>query len=456
MFTYTILLFFDFNAQFFLTIVCRHKNFLDKRLHLHPHNHQFGLLYLLGMNRVVITGLGIYSCIGKNLEEVKESLFKGTSGIVLLPERKEFGYRSGLTGFVEKPNLKGLLDRRARLMMPEQAEFAFVATEEALKMAGMDSDFLDKREVGLIYGNDSSAEPVIEGIDIVRVKKDTMMLGSGYVFRTMNSTVNMNLATIFKIRGVNFTISAACASGSHSIGLGYVFIKNGMQDCIICGGAQETNIYSMTYFDSIAAFSTREDDPTRASRPFDANRDGLVPSGGAATVILESLESAQKRGATILGEVIGYGFSSNGSHISNPTVEGPLTSLERSLKDAGIQPGDVGYINAHATSTKAGDASEAKAIKAIFGLNGPHVSSTKSMTGHECWMAGASEIVYSMLMMQNGFIAPNINFETPDEDTVGLNIVPETLKKEFNTFLSNSFGFGGTNSSLVVKKWEGK
>jgi 3-oxoacyl-[acyl-carrier-protein] synthase I len=406
------------------------------------------------MNRVVITGLGAYSCIGKNLIEVKDSLYKGTSGIVLLPERKAFGYRSGLTGFVERPNLKGILDRRARLMMPEQAEFAFVATQEALQMANMGADYIDTAEIGLIYGNDSSAEPVIEGVDIVREKKDTMMLGSGYVFQTMNSTVNMNLATIFKIRGVNFTVSAACASGSHAIGLGYIFIKNGMQDAVICGGAQETNIYSMTYFDSIAAFSQREDEPTKASRPFDRNRDGLVPSGGAATVILESLDSARKRGAKILGEVIGYGFSSNGSHISNPTVEGPLKSLEKALKDAGIQPGEVDYINAHATSTKAGDTSEARAINAVFGQSRPFVSSTKSMTGHECWMAGASEIVYSMLMMQNNFIAPNINFESPDEDSAHLNIVTETLNREFDTFLSNSFGFGGTNSSLIVRKWK--
>ena len=407
------------------------------------------------MNRVVITGLGIYSCIGKNLAEVKDSLYQGRSGIVLLPERKEFGYVSGLTGVVERPNLKNVLDRRARIMMPEQAEFAYVATQEALQMAGMDNDYLEQHEVGLLFGNDSSAKPVIEGTDIVREKKNTMLLGSGYVFQTMNSTVNMNLATIFKIRGINFTVSAACASGSHAIGLGYTFIKHGMQERIICGGAQEVNIYSMSFFDSIAAFSKRENEPTKASRPFDRDRDGLVPSGGAATVILESLESAQKRGATILGEVIGYGFSSNGSHISNPTVEGPLKSLEKALADAGIQPGDVDYINAHATSTKAGDASEARAINSLFRESKPLVSSTKSMTGHECWMAGASEIVYSMLMMENNFIAPNINFENPDEDSVHLNLATSTIDKEFDVFLSNSFGFGGTNSSLIVRKWKG-
>ncbi|MET7000832.1 beta-ketoacyl-[acyl-carrier-protein] synthase family protein [Chitinophaga defluvii] len=408
------------------------------------------------MNRVVITGLGIYSCIGKNLEEVRDSLYKGRSGIVLDTDRKEFGYRSGLTGYVERPELKGLLDRRARLMMPEQAEFAFMSTTEALAHAGIDADYIDKTAVGLLFGNDSSAKPVIEATDIMREKKDTMLVGSGSVFQTMNSTVNMNLATIFKLRGINFSVSAACASGSHSIGLGYMFIKNGMQDCVVCGGAQEVNIYAMGNFDAIAAFSTREDDPAKASRPFDRDRDGLVPSGGAATVILESLESAQRRGATILGEVIGYGFSSNGAHISNPTVDGPVRSLEIALKDAGLQPGDVGYINAHATSTPAGDASEARAIHQVFGGSRPYVSSTKSMTGHECWMAGASEIVYSSLMMQHGFIAPNINLQNPDEDASKLNIVADTINKDFNIFLSNSFGFGGTNSSLIVKKWEGK
>lgn len=405
------------------------------------------------MNRVVITGLGIYSCIGKNLEAVRDSLYKGKSGIILDPARKEFGYRSGLTGYVDRPDLKGMLDRRSRLMMPEQAEFAYMSTREALAMAGLDQEYLEKKEVGLLFGNDSSSKPVIEATDIMREKKDTMLVGSGSVFQTMNSTINMNLATIFKLKGINFSVSAACASGSHAIGLGYMFIRNGMQDCVICGGAQEINIYSMGNFDGIAAFSVRESDPAKASRPFDKDRDGLVPSGGGATVILESLESAQRRGATILGEVIGYGFSSNGAHISNPTIEGPVRSLEIALKDAGLKPADVEYINAHATSTIAGDASEAAAIDQVFGESRPHVSSTKSMTGHECWMAGASEIVYSMLMMQNGFIAPNINLENPDGAAARLNIADTTINKDFNIFLSNSFGFGGTNSSLIVRKW---
>ncbi|MDB5150134.1 MAG: beta-ketoacyl-[acyl-carrier-protein] synthase family protein [Mucilaginibacter sp.] len=397
--------------------------------------------------------MGIYSCIGKNLDEVKDSLYAGRSGIIYDAIRKDFGYRSGLTGAVEKPNLKGILDRRARIMLPEQGEYAYIATSEALQQAGIDADYIAKTDVGILYGNDSTAKAVIETTDIIREKKDTMLIGSGAVFQTMNSTVTMNLATIFKLRGVNFTISAACASGSHAIGMGYHLIKSGLQECIICGGAQELSHYSMGSFDALSAFSVKEADPAKASKPFDRDRDGLVPSGGAATVILESLDSALKRGATILGEVVGYGFSSNGAHISNPTVDGPVRSLAMALKDAGMQASEIDYINAHATSTPAGDASEAKAIDAVFGSSKPLVSSTKSMTGHECWMAGASEIVYSMLMMQNSFVAPNINFENPDEDSAKLNIATETVEKNIDVFLSNSFGFGGTNSSLIIKKY---
>jgi 3-oxoacyl-[acyl-carrier-protein] synthase-1 len=404
------------------------------------------------MNRVVITGMGIYSCIGKDIAEVRDSLYKGKSGIILDPVRKQFGYRSGLTGSVPKPELKGVLDRRARVMLPEQGEYAYIATSQAIAGSGIDLN--DGIETGIIYGNDSTAQPIIESNDIIREKKNTMFAGSGAVFQTMNSTVNMNLATIFKLKGINFTVSSACASGSHSIGLGYFLIKHGYQERIICGGAQETNIYSMGPFDALSAFSVRENEPQKASRPFDRDRDGLIPSGGAATVILESLESAERRNAPVLGEVIGYGFSSNGAHISNPSVEGPARSLLMALKDAGVSPGDIDYINAHATSTPQGDTSEAKAILDVFGKNGPLISSTKSMTGHECWMAGSSEVVYSLLMMQNDFVAPNINFENPDEDSQYLNIPVTAKEASINTFLSNSFGFGGTNSSLVIKKWK--
>lgn len=403
-------------------------------------------------NRVVITGMGIYSCIGTSLEEVKKSLYDGKSGIVLDQDRKEFGYRSGLTGRVPKPDLKSLLSRRQRISMGEESEYAYLATIDALKQAGIEQEFLDANEVGILYGNDSVSQAVIEATDIVREKKDTQLMGSGAIFKSMNSTVTMNLSTIFKLRGINLTISAACASGSHSLGLAYLLIKNGLQDAVVCGGAQETNKFSMASFDGLGVFSVREDAPTKASRPFDSGRDGLIPSGGAATLIVESLESAQRRGANIIAEIVGYGFSSNGGHISTPNVDGPALAMERSLTQAGLTAGDIDYINAHATSTPLGDANEAKAIYEIFG-NGVPVSSTKSMTGHECWMAGASEIIYSVLMMQNNFIAPNINLDNPDEDAKKINLISETKNQKIDVFLSNSFGFGGTNSSLIVKKF---
>ncbi|CAM3931149.1 MULTISPECIES: beta-ketoacyl-[acyl-carrier-protein] synthase family protein [Flavobacterium] len=404
--------------------------------------------------RVVITGMGIYSCIGTSLDEVKESLYQGKSGIQIDEERKEFGFKSSLTGMVPKPDLKNLLSRRQRISMGEESEYAYLATIEALKNANIEDAFFDDNEVGIMYGNDSVSKAIIEATDIIREKKDTSLIGSGAIFKSMNSTVTMNLSTIFRLRGVNLTISAACASGSHAIGLSYFLIKNGFQDMIICGGAQEINKYAMSSFDGLGVFSNREEEPSKSSRPFDAARDGLVPSGGGATLILESYESAVKRGANIVAEVVGYGFSSNGGHISTPNMEGPAIAMQRALEEAGLSPEQIEYINAHATSTPVGDANEAKAIFEVFGKNNPYVSSTKSMTGHECWMAGASEVIYSILMMQNDFIAPNINIENPDEDSAKLNLVKSTLNKKFDIFLSNSFGFGGTNSALVVKKYK--
>ena len=406
------------------------------------------------MKRVVVTGIGIYSCLGKNLDEVTKSLYEGKSGIGIDPQRTEYGYRSPLTGIVERPQLKGLLDRRARVCLPEQGEYAYMATVEAFKNANIDMDYLAENEVGILYGNDSSAQAVINAHTTALEKKDTTLMGSGAIFQSMNSTVTMNLSTIFKLRGVNITISAACASSSHAIGLGAMFIRNGLQDMIVCGGAQETNYLSMGSFDGISAFSVHVDEPTKASRPFDASRDGLVPSGGAATVILEEYEHAVKRGATILAEVVGYGFSSNGANISQPSDSGSKIAMERALKDAGLGIADIDYVNAHATSTIQGDMFEAMALDSLFGSVRPLISSTKSMTGHECWMAGASEMIYSMLMMQNSFVAPNINFEKPDEYSKNLNIATKTVEKNIDTFLSNSFGFGGTNSALVVTKFK--
>lgn len=404
------------------------------------------------MRRVVVTGMGIYSCIGKNIDDVTKSLYEGRSGIGVEVERTEYGYRSPLTGIVERPLLKGVLDRRLRIGLAEEGEYAYMATLEAFKGANIDADYLENNEIGIFYGNDSSAKAVIEANNIAREKHDTSLIGSGAIFQSMNSTVTMNLSTIFKLRGVNMTISAACASGSHSIGLGYLFIKQGLQDVVLCGGAQETNLYSMGSFDALGAFSVRIAEPQKASRPFDKSRDGLVPSGGAASLVLEEYEHAKARVANILAEVVGYGFSSNGLNISQPSAEGCITAIDRSLKDASMKADDIDYINAHATSTPQGDAAEAVALDTIFASHKTPISSTKSMTGHECWMAGASEIVYSILMMKNDFIAPNINFETPDEYSENLNIIPSTCSRKLDVILSNSFGFGGTNSALIIKK----
>ncbi len=405
------------------------------------------------MRRVVITGMGIWSCLGYNVEEVRQSLYEGKSGIGLEPERLDYGYQSGLTGIVKLPQLKGVIDRRLRRGFSEEAEFAFMASKEAFDMANISDEYLLNNEVGCIFGNDSSAKPVIEASKIMDEKRDTELLGQNFIFQAMNSTVNMNMSTVFHLKGVNFSISAACASGSHSIGIGYMLIKQGLQDMILCGGAQEVNFYSMASFDALGAFSKRMDEPAKASRPFDRDRDGLIPSGGAAALVLEEYEHAVARGATILAEVSGYGFSSNGTAvISQPSDEGCVIAMQRAMNDAGISADDIDYINAHATSTHLGDMYEAIALNRLF--NGKHalISSTKGMTGHECWMAGASEVVYSTIMMQNNFVAPNINLENRDEYSEPLNLADKTVETEVNTVLSNSFGFGGTNSALVIKK----
>lgn len=405
--------------------------------------------------RVVITGMGIWSCLGTDLETVKQSLYEGKSGIGLQSERLEYGYRSALTGIVEEPVItKKMLDRHTRAGMPEEARYAYMSSLQAFEQANISDEYLRENEVGCIFGNDSSAKPVIEASKIMDEKHDSAMLGYGLIFQSMNSTVNMNLSTIFHLRGVNFTISAACASGSHSIGLGYMLIKQGMQDVVLCGGAQETNFYSMASFDALGAFSVRMDEPTKASRPFDRDRDGLIPSGGAASLVLEDYEHAKASGANILAEVIGYGFSSNGGGISQPSDEGSVVAMTRALDMSGVKAEDIDYINAHATSTHQGDMYEAMALNRMFGGKHALISSTKSMTGHECWMAGASEAVYSILMMQNDFVAPNINFEHPDEYSEKMNLAITTVETELNLVLSNSFGFGGTNSALVLKKFK--
>ena len=395
--------------------------------------------------------MGIWSCLGTNLNDVRQSLYEQKSGIIFSQERKDAGFRSALCGNVPRADLKPLLNRNLRQLMPEEAEYAYMATKQALEMAALDQDYIDAHEVGLIYGNDSVAEATMIALDKFRNAGSTAACGSGAIFKSMNSTVTMNLATLFHLKGINLTAAAACASGSQAVGLSYLLIKDGLQDCIVCGGAQEANMYCVASFDGLQAFSIREDEPTKACRPFDRDRDGLIPSGGGATLIVESYEHAVARGANIIAEIVGWGFSGNGDHISTPNVAGPARSLELCFKNSGVNPQQIGYVNAHATSTHAGDGREAMAIAQIFGDYKVPVTSTKSLTGHEMWMAGASELIYSILMMKNGFISGNLNFENPDEETACINVLPETKEAQFDMFLSNSFGFGGTNSTLIVK-----
>ena len=406
----------------------------------------------LNNRRVVITGMGIWSCIGTSLDEVAESLRTGRCGIGHDPSRIAYGYQSDLSGVVPYPELKPLLHRRLRSGLSEEAAYAFMASQQAFEQAGMDEAYRDSHEIGVLFGNDSSAKAIIETDRTLQQRPDTALLGSGLIFQSMNSTVNMNMSSIFHLRGINLTVSAACASGSHAVGLGYLLIKQGLQDCVLCGGAQEVNTYAMSSFDALGAFSKRMDEPLKASRPFDRDRDGLVPSGGAAALVLEDYDHAVQRGATILAEVAGYGFSSNGGGISQPSDDGSVTAMMRAIEAAGLTPADIDYVNAHATGTPQGDRFEALALNRIFNGLPTLISSTKGMTGHECWMAGASELVYCTLMMQHGFVAPNFNFENPDEDTAALNLAKTTVEKPLRNVLSNSFGFGGTNSAVVLKK----
>lgn len=404
------------------------------------------------MRRVVVTGMGVWSSIGQNLQEVTDSLRCGRSGIINDPARLEYGLHSALIGNVQKPRLKGLLDRKYRDYLSEDSEYAFMAASEAFAGAKVDDAYLQENEVGIIWGADGGIGSMVDSLKIMWEEKDSLMVGPTALFRCETSSASMNLSTIFRLKGINMSVGAACASSSHAIGLGKMYIQQGLQDMILVGGSCEVAKEGAAVTDALEALSLRNDEPTKASRPFDRDRDGMIQSGGGAALVLEEYEHAVARGATILAEVAGYGFSSNGtSEISQPNADGEYRAMERALKDAGLQPEDIDYVNAHATSTYLGDIEEAKALTRLFGSK-PWISSTKSMTGHENWMAGASEAVYSILMMQHGFVAPNINLENVIDEAKDLRIARETIYTNINTVLSNSSGMGGTNSTIVLRK----
>jgi 3-oxoacyl-[acyl-carrier-protein] synthase-1 len=402
-------------------------------------------------HRVAITGVGIVSCLGTGAAAVTESLREGRSGIVVDEERTRLGFRSPLTGMVRGFDGSGLLSKKQVKTMPEFALWAYAAVREALEQAGLGSRETRSDLTGLIFGNDSSCRASVEQTDLLRMHGDTGSIGSGLVFRSMNSTITMNLNTILGTRGASWTISSACSSGGHAVGQAADLIAFGRQERMICGGAQEITWESLCSFDALGAFSTRIDAPAAASRPFDAARDGLVPSGGAAALVLERLDLALARGAEILGEVAAYAFSSDGNHLSVPSGEGLARCMRGALRAARLEPGDIDYLCAHATSTPAGDAAEAEAIAEVFGEPTPTISSLKSMTGHELWMSGAEQAVYSTLMARAGFIAPNINFATPDASSSKLRVVSSVVPRPPRRVLCNAAGFGGTNSCLVLR-----
>ena len=403
------------------------------------------------MHRVAITGIGIVSCLGNSVETVADALRSGSSGIVFDEERQKLGFRSPLTATIKGFDPRALLSKKQCKTMPDFAVQAHAAAFNALLMSGLTDEEIQNPETGLIFGCDSSSIAAIEQVDMLRRLGETKLIGSGHIFRSMTSCITMNLNTLFKTGGACWTISSACSSGGHAVGQAADLIAFGRQDRVICGGAQEINWESMCSFDALGAFSTRLGDPERASRPFDAGRDGLVPSGGAAAIVLERYDLAKSRGAVILGEIGGYAFSSDGNHISVPSHDGLQRAMRKAISLAGIKETDIDYICAHATSTPAGDAAEARNISAVFGPKTPPVSSLKSMTGHELWMSGASQVVYSTIMAQNGFIAPNANFSEPDEFSACLNIAAERIDRSPEHVLCNSAGFGGTNSCLVLK-----
>lgn len=403
------------------------------------------------MHRVAITGVGIVSSIGNNAPAVAASLRAGRSGIVVDEERVRRGFRSPLTGQVRGFDASELLPKKQRKTMPDFAVWAYAAVREALGQAGLADEEIRSDRTGLIFGSDSSCVAAVEQVDLLRQAGETKAIGSGLIFRAMTSTVTMNLNTILGTRGASWTISSACSSGGHAVGQAADLIALGRQDRVICGGAQEITWESMCGFDGLGAFSTRVDEPAAASRPYDAARDGLVPSGGAAAVVLERLDLAQARGATILGELAAYAFSSDGSHLSVPSGEGLARCMADAVRRANLEPREIDYVCAHATSTPAGDAAEAEALAEVFGDARPWVSSLKSMTGHELWMSGASQVVSSVLMAREGFIAPNINFTSPDERSRRLRLVTETVHHAPRRVLCNAAGFGGTNSCLVLR-----
>lgn len=404
------------------------------------------------MRRAVITGIGIVSSLGNNAEEVLQSLKAGKSGITYSEQFEQHQLRSRVWGNI-KMDVAELIDRKVLRFMGEAAAYAYLSMQQAIADAGLTEDMVSNERTGLVVGSGgASSKNQIEACDILR-EKGVRRVGPYMVPRTMSSTTSACLATPFKIKGVNYSISSACATSSHCIGHAMEQIQLGKQDIVFAGGGEEVDWTLAMQFDAMGALSTKfNDTPDKASRTYDANRDGFVISGGGGIVVVEELEHALARGAHIYAEIIGYGASSDGYDMVAPSGEGAIRCMKQAMADL---KAPIDYLNTHGTSTPVGDVKELEAIREVFGDHAPKISATKAMSGHALGAAGVHESIYSLLMMKHNFIAPSINIETLDEKAVGLPIVREYEEAELNTVMSNSFGFGGTNATLVFGRYKG-
>jgi len=400
------------------------------------------------MKNVVVTGMGIVSCIGLNIQEVLKSLKTGKSGISSNMTYADMGFRSHVSGTINI-NLSELIDRKTLRFMSEASGFGYIAAQEALLNASINLEDMDSSRIGIVAGSGgASSAAQIEASDTAR-ERGPKRIGPYAVTKTMGSTVSAILGTTLKLKGVNYSISSACSTSAHCIGHAAELIQLGKQDIIIAGGAEQEHWTSSSMFDAMGALSSQyNDSPEKASRPFDVDRDGFVIAGGSGMLILEEEEHALKRNAPIIARIEGYCANSDGYDMVSPSGEGARRCMSEAIEAFGS---DVDYINAHGTSTPVGDLAELGAIKEVFGKSAPIIGSTKSMTGHSLGATGAQEAIYSILMMQNNFIAPSINIDNLVEEAEGLKIAQSMMKHELNAVMSNSFGFGGTNASLILQ-----
>ena len=402
------------------------------------------------MRNVVITGVGIKSCIGNTYNEVLNSLKDGKSGITANETYKEMGFRSQVSGSVDI-NFAELIDRKLYRFMGEASAYAYLAAKDAIEMSGITESHLDSIKTGIVAGSGGSSTRVMVSTSDITRDKGPKRIGPYAVTKTMGSSISAILATAFKLKGINYSISSACATSAHCIGHSADLIKSGQQDIVIAGGGEDLHWSSSNLFDAMGALSSNfNDDPAAASRAYDKDRDGFVISGGSGMLILEEEEHAKKRGANILAKISGYYATSDGYDMVAPSGEGAYRCMEGALQNYGSS---VDYINTHGTSTPVGDVAELTAIKELFKQEIPVISSTKSMTGHSLGATGAQEAIYSIMMLRDSFIAPSINISNLCDEAEGIQVNTETLKKDIKAVLSNSFGFGGTNASLVITKY---